>query len=1485
MKQIIYTLSGAMLCAVLFAALLSVDARAVRENEIRTALSDAVEEAVEEAHLADINHRLTNDELIALFEQLLLSRLNVNGDADGSGDPNFAVTVDIAGADAKKGLLFVHIKETFTYPNGNTGTIEDTARLLVEQEDMRGMRTVTYMHTDAAVAQSERDGNRLHKVVKVYHIEDGRDIPAPAGEWVLAEEADNGNRIYIPRDEALHTDGIKLSVISDTAVSHSAGSSPADAGQRENAPDATGEHDSHYPSPMLHRPDEKPENTVSGPLPELINELNASDSHTDTDAKDGSGPDAAGASQNAINAENRGILVAVIDTGIDLSLQSDPSSPLYGRISDAVDPAITDMDGHGSAMASIIAQHTPESVKLLPIKAFDGNGSGSIEAACAAMEQALALGASVINLSFSGSGTSERMAELIRRAGEQGCAVIAASGNEGADVSGYVPANIEAAITVAAVEEDGSHPAYSNYGAAIDFAADGLARLSGMPGDEAGGVTYSGTSVAAAHASAYAALLLAAAPDGDIDIYASFLASAEDYGEPGRDIYFGNGYLSAGNLVRIARDYFDSGAIPVAYPSPEIVPVAHAGSDIVLSRAAYPAKTMTYSTTEPIELRSFGAGAHIRVAWDNSSGYNRNGGVTVSCSGTVTPGANYIDAVSADGNFKIALHNFNFSRNGNYNMSHAIIISVTPGTRRGFVYNYAQQHKITTAAYSFTTSPVNGDYLYEPDGGYNGMQATAGSLILVSQPYAYWTSGPEQTVIPARPNDASGCTIFVAPSKEGRYYTTYYGGWTAKVTNVNYHGNGGTVTGDPRRQIEDGYYDYYDFSYLVNNRYFNRTATRPGYLFDGWNTRPDGSGSNFPVGFDLEEYTAAHPELRVTIDIYAQWRIATYTVHFSGTPTSVRKNNINGNPYSTEPWGYMADQVMVFDTSTALHANTFTRSGYRFLGWSTSPGANAVSYSDGSSAYNIISPTSGLYEVTLYALWQPVTYQIRYHANGVNGGTAPLQSATYDRAFWLYDNRFYETVNGRRSSSFIFNSYHTAPDASGGPTYGIRSEVRTADSPLSDTPRNTWVSGQKVYNLTADSGRTIDIYAIWDVDFTLSLSADIRSGETNRSDLYDMRAFPYRTPACSTVVYEHLGTKAGNSAGAANPYLRDAFCLPDGYPFIKEKKVTAQSGEYYDVNAAASADYVYRYSQQGWTWYASDTNHPQTGKPVTYREPDYIRGDYLTADPAQRRRTDGITQQYVKWLLYAIEKHPSNVTADGSGYLTVTLYALWDEAPVIDAYDRYFTTGELEKYLSNGTLPAVLFEADVLRVRDREDALLSDGTVGGIIHKDGTPAITTELDTAELLRMLADGGERFGVSFTITAKDAVGNVTMRTVLIHVTSDTPIRSESDRNAYAASFVRAISRKNYARHTGTGEAADIRANEEGALKAHSLWYENADYKKVITDALSVLEANGGYIYSKTFDRQAIRDIQDYVKEKGTGFTKADPGRLKRWMDIFY
>lgn len=72
--------------------------------------------------------------------------------------------------------------------------------------------------------------------------------------------------------------------------------------------------------------------------------------------------------------------------------------------------------------------------------------------------------------------------------------------------------------------------------------------------------------------------------------------------------------------------------------------------------------------------------------------------------------------------------------------------------------------------------------------------------------------------------------------------------------------------------------------------------------------------------------------------------------------------------------GTMADQVIDYNTTTALYANEFTRTGYEFVGWNTA--------ADGSgTAYNDEAEVKLTRDITLYAQWKAI-YTIRFYDNG-----------------------------------------------------------------------------------------------------------------------------------------------------------------------------------------------------------------------------------------------------------------------------------------------------------------------------------------------------------------------------------------------------------------------------------------------------------------------------------------------------------------------
>lgn len=277
------------------------------------------------------------------------------------------------------------------------------------------------------------------------------------------------------------------------------------------------------------------------------------------------------------------VVVAVIDTGVDTN-HPDLTGKLYKGHSTLVGPALIgkeweDRYGHGTHVAGIIAaignNHRGvagaawPAVKILPIKALSDKGIGSERSIAEAIEYAInwrgprGERVSVINMSLGSPGIHDRYADLIKKAYDAGITVVISAGNENAPASG-TPAVWPEAISVGAVEEGETRRGktgierapYSNYGVGVDVTAPGSRVRSTFPGGRY--AEMSGTSMAAPHVAAAAALLKAVRPDLTPDEIAYLLtATSKDTGPEGKDKYYGAGVIDIGYALAVADDLSD----------------------------------------------------------------------------------------------------------------------------------------------------------------------------------------------------------------------------------------------------------------------------------------------------------------------------------------------------------------------------------------------------------------------------------------------------------------------------------------------------------------------------------------------------------------------------------------------------------------------------------------------------------------------------------------------------------------------------------------------------------------------------------------------------------------------------------------------------------------------------------------------------------------------------------------------------------------
>ena len=215
-----------------------------------------------------------------------------------------------------------------------------------------------------------------------------------------------------------------------------------------------------------------------------------------------------------------------------------------------------------------------------------------------------------------------------------------------------------------------------------------------------------------------------------------------------------------------------------------------------------------------------------------------------------------------------------------------------------------------------------------------------------------------------------------------------------------------------------------------------------------------------------------------------------------------------------------------------------------------------------------------------------------------------------------------------------------------------------------------------------------------------------------------------------------------------------------------------------------------------------------------------------------------------------------NLVAEDGG--EITLYAVWDDCPWIQARDLYYTLEQAQS--------GFITEEEILShatATDREDG---SPILPGTNPAPSDPEVFTsftipDYQAGEFTSLQHD----FATSENLTVVDHVGNTYVKQIMVHVTDTTPVKVKPEGKT------RFISEKYFNLD-----------HEHGGLEENSIWMTDADYHSALQKAFDNLK-NDTPEDEFLIPHETILEMKQYVQEHGIGNSK-EPGALTEFYNRF-
>lgn len=181
--------------------------------------------------------------------------------------------------------------------------------------------------------------------------------------------------------------------------------------------------------------------------------------------------------------KGKGVKVAILDTGIDLSHNSFKTAIAEGRLT-AVDAREghndpNDGNGHGTWCASRFISDGKDVLGFAPectvisYKVLNDNGSGNLQNVIRAAEMAIKAGCDIISTSLGWAGEVDGFINVVNKSKERGILWLSAAGNDGTREDIDYPALYGDIISVGSHDKNRKRSRFSDYGLDLDLYSSG----------------------------------------------------------------------------------------------------------------------------------------------------------------------------------------------------------------------------------------------------------------------------------------------------------------------------------------------------------------------------------------------------------------------------------------------------------------------------------------------------------------------------------------------------------------------------------------------------------------------------------------------------------------------------------------------------------------------------------------------------------------------------------------------------------------------------------------------------------------------------------------------------------------------------------------------------------------------------------------------------------------------------------------------------